>query len=175
MGKRFLFRQSLFRNALACLIVVTLLLLAIVVIRYAFGKRATESSSEKEALLLLPPDVEGVMRGFSFKENIGQASIDISGKEAALRGRKLMVFRSNLAKTTFIKEISGTITSKKRVIKFAADRGEWDITKDSPLKLEHNVRLTIDGKVVAGVKAVKIRFNGQTVEAEGNSRMVYAF
>lgn len=172
MWKRFHHRSNLQRNILACLICLLLILLAATILQRT---RKARINPEEAALPSLSPDVDSVIRGYHYQDISGQVSVDITGKEAALRGRRIMVFRSNLAKTTYFKTINGSIISKKRAITFTSDTGEWDTTRNSPFILDQNVRLTIDGKMIPGVKSVGIYFNRQTLEVNGLAKTRYTF
>lgn len=159
-------------NILACLIGVLLIFLIVEIFVHS---KKTRIDPEENPHSALSPDVDSVMRDFKYQDSSNQANVNITGKEAALRGRKVMVFRSNLSKTTYFKEVNGTITSKKRAIIFSADTGEWDTSKNSPFSLERNVHLTIDGKSISGVKSIGIYFNRQTLEANGRTKTIYSF
>jgi hypothetical protein len=172
MLKRFYHLRRFQKDALAYLMGVLLISLTITVYQRVKGG---EKNSGGVAHVALPPDVDSVMRGFRYQENSPRVTIDISGNEAVLRGRKIMVFRTNLAKTTFFKALNGSITSNERTISFTSDTGEWDTTKNSPFVLEQNIQLKVDGETIPGVKSVRIHFNRQTVETEGQSNTVYTF
>lgn len=172
MLKRYSHRGNLPKNLLACLVVGMLVLLAVTIRQHA---RPGENGSAQQARPALPPDVDSVMRDFSYQDKMPRATVDINGREAVLRGRKVMAFRTNLAKTTFLKTLTGSIASDKHTISFTADAGEWDATKNSPFVFEGNIRLKVDGKTVPDVKSFRIYFDRRVLEAEGDGRSVYDF
>jgi hypothetical protein len=169
---RFQNRSKLQRKALASLVSVLLILLVASII---YRTRATQENIQRAPHTTLSPDVESVMRDFRYQDNSGSVNVEITGKEAALRGRKIMVFRSNLAKTTYFKDVSGSIISKKRTITFTAESGEWETTKNSPFILDRNIHLKINGTTIYDVKSVSIYFDNQTLETHGSTKTIYAF
>jgi hypothetical protein len=167
--------MSFKRYALSGLVAIVFVLIVIAVSKYSGVLHGRSDTLTTQAPAPLSPDVDSVMRNFHFQENSDSASIDIVGKEAVLRGRKVMAFRSNVAKTTFFKNLKGSIRSKKRDITFVADSGEWNTTKNSPFTLEQNIHLEVDGKVIPVVKSALIHFDRRIVEAVGTARVVYLY
>lgn len=156
------------KTLVCCLVGILLIFIVFYLIRQSKKQQTKPTVS-------LSADVESVMRDFNYQENDGQVSVNIVGKEAVMRGRKVMVFRSNLAKTTFFKEVHGSIISKKSAINFTAEIGEWDTAKKSPFILSKNINLTVDGKAISGVKSIAIDFFRRVLETSGNRRSIYNF
>ena len=103
------------------------------------------------AVKALPPDVESVLKSFSYSQTDAGEKVTISGKSVIRRGRRVLGLRSNLVKTNFISELKGSFRSPKGATSFAASVAEWDAEAAHPLLLNKNVSVTVNGKPLAGV------------------------
>lgn len=155
------------RALLAVLIIAALAFLS-VLLRSALQKQAPDAAavSGEAGRRALPDDVEAVLTSFGYSEADEQVRIKISGKRAVRRGRRLLGLRSNLVKTNFIEQISGTVQSAKGTTTFAAARGEWDADSSRPLLLKKEVSLTVCGKPLAGVKSARIYLKSGVIEID---------
>lgn len=112
----------------------------------------------------LPSDVEGVMEGYVYNEVSGDSIIKIKGKRVVRRGREMLGLRANLAKTNFLEDLSGTITSKKGTFRFSAKEGEWDMLTKRPMVLEGDLKVDIDGRPIRGARRCRIFIKQGVIE-----------
>jgi hypothetical protein len=167
-------RYRLQRLALLCFIGGLLVYIAYSIHnKSASGKK--DSSAATGEMAQLPPDVEFVLKDFNYNESSDKGSIEISGKLSAMRGRKVMVFRSNLAKATYFELLKGTIRSSRHTITFSADYGEWDNQKSTPFVMTRNVRLIVDNKQVRDVETLRLDMAGQQLIAVGKEKACFAY
>lgn len=167
-------RYRLQRLALVCFIGGLLIYVAYSIDKKS-SSRNTDSGPAKIGIDQLPPDVEFVLKDFNYNESSDKWSIEISGKLSAMRGQKIMVFRSNLAKATYFELLRGTIRSSRHTVTFAADYGEWDNQKSTPFVMTRNVRLTVDNKQIRDVETLRLDMAGQQLIAVGKEKTRFAY
>lgn len=164
----------LIRRALAVLAGSILLILAwFILIRPAI--RTESAKSETTPLSSLPSDVVYVIKDFNYRETVSGSAVEIDGRLSVMRGKKVMAFRSNFAKGTFLEGISGKISSHGREIRFQADRGEWDSRNTSPFLLFGNVSLIVGGKSINGAERLQLLLDRKMIVADGKPRTTYSF
>jgi len=156
----------------AVLIVVIISLSLLVRSARVTGKPPVETG--KAAARVLPDDVEGVLTSFSYSEAGEDVRIKISGKRVVRRGRRLLGLRSNLVKTNFIEDLTGSYRRGKGTASFAATRAEWDAEASRPLLLNKDVSVTVNGTQLPGVKHAKIYLKSGVIEVndDGKSYLV---
>jgi hypothetical protein len=148
-------------------LLITLLLLLSMLVRSSLLKERRPADTVKAAASVLPDDVEGVMNSFSYSEANDEVRIKISGKRVVRRGRRLLGLRSNLVKTNFIDQLSGTIRTSKGTTTFTAAQAEWDAESSRPLLLKKAVTVTINNKPLPRVKHARVFLKSGVIEAGG--------
>ena len=167
-------QHRLQRILILCFIVGFLVLIVYSIHKKSVARKADISTATGETAQL-PPDVEFVLKDFRFSESSDAGAIDIYGKLSAMRGRKVMVFRSNIAKATYFELLNGTIQSQKSTISFSADYGEWDNQKTTPFIMNGNVRLTVDGKAVEDADTLRLDMAGRVLVATGKDNILMRY
>lgn len=148
------------------LLVVTVLAVISVLMHRSHQRQNAASDEVKTVAPSLPPDVEGVMTSFSFSETEDDALVKISGKSVIRRGRRLLGMRSNLVKTNFITDLSGSIKTPNGVTSFKAAQAEWEGQPARPLLLKKDVSITIDGKSLPLVKQATVHLQKRVIEVD---------
>jgi hypothetical protein len=151
------------------ILLITLLLLLSMRVRSSLLKEKPPADTVKTASVL-PDDVEAVMNSFSYSEAIDQVKIKISGKRVVRRGRRLLGLRSNLVKTNFIDQLSGTIRTSKGTATFTAAQAEWDAESSRPLLLKKTVTVTINDKPLPQVKHARVFLKSGVIEVDDERR-----
>lgn len=148
------------------LLMVTVLAVASVLMHRLHKQEIAADDAVKTVAPSLPPDVEGVMTSFSFSESAEDAAVKISGKSVIRRGRRLLGMRSNLVKTNFIEDLSGSFRTANGVTSFRADQAEWEGQSARPLYLKKGVSISIDGKSLPQVKQATIHLARRIIEVD---------
>lgn len=168
-------RYRLYRTVLLYFIIGFIVFIVYSIYKRSAARKPDIQTSAQMHLAQLPPDVDFVLKDFNYREDSEAGVIEITGKLSAMRGRKIMVFRSNLDKATYFELLEGTIRSRKHTIAFSADNGEWDNRKTTPFVLNRNVRLTVDNKPVDGVETLRLDMAGQQVIAAGKQIIRFTY
>jgi hypothetical protein len=118
----------------------------------------------------LPDDVERVMEGYTYRETDNGLAIDLSGNRVIYRGRQVLGLRSNLIKSTYFETIRGRMRSEKVEVNFSASDAEWDTKPSSLLLLRRNVLISVNDRVLPGVKTARIYFKQRVMEVVGDRK-----
>lgn len=151
-------------------LLITLLLLLSMLVRSSLLKEKSSADTVKTVASVLPDDVEAVMNSFSYSEATDEVKIKISGKRVVRRGRRLLGLRSNLVKTNFIDQLSGTIRTSKGTTTFTAAQAEWDAESSRPLLLKKTVTVTINNKPLPRVKHARIFLKSGVIEVDDDRK-----
>jgi len=153
-------------RVLLAAILITVISLLSMLVRSSLLKEKPPADTVKAAASVLPDDVEGVMNSFSYSEATDEVRIKISGKRVVRRGRRLLGLRSNLVKSNFIDQLSGTIRTSKGTTTFTAAQAEWDAESSGPLLLKKTVTVTINNKPLPRVKHARVYLKSGLIEVD---------
>lgn len=149
---------------LVSVLLIALLALLATLARGPLKTGRTTAAGQKVERRALPDDVEGVLTSFSYSEAGDGSRIRISGKKVVRRGRRILGLRSNLVKTNFIEQITGTVRTAKGTTTFAAAQAEWDAEAARPLVLKKGVSLTVCGESLPQAEYARIDLKKGVVE-----------
>jgi hypothetical protein len=153
-------------RSLLTAILITVLSLLSMLVRSSLLKEKSSTDTVKTVASVLPDDVEGVMNSFSYSEATDEVRIKISGKRVVRRGRRLLGLRSNLVKTNFIDQLTGTIRTSKGTTTLSAAQAEWDAESSRPLLLKKNVTVTINERPLPRVKHARVFLKSGLIEVD---------
>jgi len=151
-------------------ILIAVIVLLFMVVRSSLLRVKPAADPVQPAARVLPDDVEGVLTTFSYSEADDEVKIKISGKRVVRRGRRLLGLRSNLVKTNFIEELTGTVRTSRGTTTFAADQAEWDAQSTGPLLLKKGVSVTINDKPLPQVKHARIYLKSGVIEINDDGK-----